>query len=419
MSYFTMPFITPLHARHVVDSSSPLKVVLMGDSLTAQNIGTNRFEASGYFTNLQAMLGQRFIFDENFNKGVGSDQSSDLIARLSDLDGLDADILVLMIGTNDIGVSPRVTYPSTLDIMTNINAIIHYAQTVAGISKIVLGTIPPSNNQNPDQNIARTGLNDAIRARANGEDIILWDYYGDIADGVFWRDGYTHDGVHSNMIGAASMAQKLYEIFDNLYGYGGFYLSNDNVLSNATMSGNLGSVSSSIFTGDLADGWDDSGLGGSHLDAILSKDSDDKQIVSFDSDVEGTFSRRIYQRYSDNNLDEKQVYFEAEIEVLSENTGNGTWYSLSVETRTNHGELAIGFDRQSSNDHVADTIFKQFTNDTGRRLVLRTPVREIPIGTTYVDGRINLQFKNDVGEQCNGAIKVHNAQLVVLPAASE
>lgn len=387
-------------------------VTIYGDSISGQNTGVaSRFEGYGYFVASQIINGQNFNFTHETNQGVGGDDASEALARIADVYATNADIVVILLGANDFGTSSGL-FRDPADVEADIDAII--AGIRANMSAtIILGTTTPCDDNSADQIAARETYNAAIKAKA-AADLIIWDVWEAVSDGSGnWKTGYSHDGVHPNLVGALFAGDSLEDITYPRWGRKVFTLSDDNVLDNAALSGTGGTISASIFTGQLADGWLTSGSGGTSADATLSKDIDDKQLITFNTSVVSTFSRRIYKRYTAGNLVGKQAYFEVEIEVTDDNDGDGIWYNMSAEIR-NSSELAVGYDRRDNSDEVPSTALKAITADKGRTLILRSPTVTFPSGTTYTDGRINIEFVNTSGQSCNGQVKVHNAQLVVV-----
>lgn len=388
-------------------------IALFGDSIASQNNGAaNRNEAYGFFTNASAMSGQRYIQDFSTNKGLGGDDAAESLARVDDLDAVEPNDVVISLGANDFGTTTG-AFRDPDDFISDISDIKDYCLNVLEAERVWMYSVPPSDDNSVDQTNARIEANTKLLDLVDNHFILIdvWDLLSDGSGN--YKTGYSHDGVHINMIGAAVQGDPLHAAMNAYYGSRSFGVHLNNVLINPSMLGVGGTVSGSIFAGELADDFATSGSGGSSADATLSKDNDNKQIIDFSSSVVATLSRRIQHTYTASDIVGKTCYYEMEVEVLEANTGTGLWKTMSCEIR-NSGSLAIGFDRQGSTDAIADTQLISFHNKTRRNLIIRSPEIVAPDPTTSLTGRLNLEFVNTAGQSCNAKVKIHNAQLVVM-----
>ncbi|MBN8521890.1 MAG: SGNH/GDSL hydrolase family protein [Alphaproteobacteria bacterium] len=409
--------------------SAPRTLVAIGDSITFQNHGVAaRNEMYGYLVMMNAMMGQRVKFDFVENKGVSGDSTAQMVARLSSLNGLGGHICAVLGGTNDVSTvslggagAALVSYTNNIitSVQNNLQTIYTYINNTLNIPVMAFVVAPRSfwgsatAEQITQGKRAIQEINTWIRNKASAQ-IWVVDYYPD------WNNGsdepkvnYTYDGLHPNHIGAYWMGFRAYDVLRARYTLNAFSLSPQNRFTNTDMSGTGGTVSGSFFTGVLATNWQTSGSGGASANATLSKDTDGKQIMTLTANTAMTLTRRIFQRHTAADLVGKTAYFEIEVSVLQENTGTGIWYNLSAELR-NTAELSIGFDRRNTTDVGPWAEMKSFTQNTGRRFILRSPTMTVPAGTTYLDGRLNAEMVTTTGQTVNGQIKIHNAQLVVV-----
>ena len=102
------------------------------------------------------------------------------------------------------------------------------------------------------------------------------------------------------------------------------------------------------------------------------------------------------------------TYYEVELEVIS---GTGTWYTLSVELR-NASELAIGYDRRDTATAIPPAALAGFTATETRKLLLRTPTVIVPVGTTQLRGRVNIEC-NCASAAASGSLRLIREQLRV------
>jgi len=89
-------------------AAKPIKIVALGDSLTA---GLGLPLSEGFVPRLQAALAGKGLAAEVINAGVSGDTASDVLARLDWSVPEDADAVILEIGANDMlrGIRPQVT----------------------------------------------------------------------------------------------------------------------------------------------------------------------------------------------------------------------------------------------------------------------------------------------------------------------
>ncbi len=108
--------------------SNPWRVIPFGDSLTANGSG-DRTPSGGGSTYLRGVsvsalthTNQNFV--EIGNAGIGGNKSSDLLARMDDVLLTDADIVLLLIGTNDLSasVTPEQIRDNVIDITNQITS---------------------------------------------------------------------------------------------------------------------------------------------------------------------------------------------------------------------------------------------------------------------------------------------------------
>lgn len=110
------------------------------------------------------------------------------------------DILIVHGGTND--VSGEITPPVVVNSLERIRL----AAESAGVPLAVC-TVPP--RADPAADARALAVNDAIRAWASGNDVIVLDTAAPLRDPVLggWLPGYTTDGLHPTPEAAALMSQ--------------------------------------------------------------------------------------------------------------------------------------------------------------------------------------------------------------------
>ena len=254
----------------IVLDGTAKKLIAIGDSITYQNHGpvATRFEANGPLIVMNTLMGRRFTFTTVENKGVSGDDTTEMVARLSDLSGLGGDICSVLCGTNDVNKTSLGGTGAALKAYTNslistaianLSTTYDYIINTLGIPVLAFVVSPRSTwastipEQIAEGKRAIKEINEWIKSQAS-ENIIVVDYYDD------WNNGsdepkanYTYDGLHPLYLGAYWMGYRARQKLLARYGDYNFALSANNVAPNPTMSGTGGTVSGSIFTGVLAD----------------------------------------------------------------------------------------------------------------------------------------------------------------------
>lgn len=248
------------------------RTVFLGDSITigASDIDGNdvKLGRDSYATLLCLISNNRIRYCHN--AGVGSENTADMLARLS------ADVIakspakcVIMGGTNDIGNS--VTETTT---HANLTAI-HRQLRAAGIEAIFC-TIPPRSTK-PAETAA---LNRWIRRYCEQNGLHCVDFYSMLSDGTSggWRNGsaWSSDGVHPwgtipQHPAVQAMAEYANTILSPVYPVHQPDLTGDNI--NGT--GNLvvaGCFQTDTNADGVADNWAISGSGGTVTPSIESGD---------------------------------------------------------------------------------------------------------------------------------------------------
>ena len=196
-------------------SKPQIKITAFGDSITANGGSPS---ASGWIINPKAwwdgaLRYKNNLFDLAASKGVSGDQTIDLLARMSDVIGNDSDVIMIMIGTNDINQGRTVA-----DIKGSMADI---ADQIIADGKIVF-IVPvlyrdPSQNFNSDIDL----INEAYRELAVDRvsmhvcaDVSEFNQY--IIDGSFAT--VATDGLHPNYFGSSLIADhaaiELKKVFD-------------------------------------------------------------------------------------------------------------------------------------------------------------------------------------------------------------
>jgi acyl-CoA thioesterase I len=124
------PLVSAVTMRHA-DADPPVKIVALGDSLTA---GYGLPDKDGFVPQLQAALAANGIVAEVANAGVSGDTASDGLARLDWSLPPGTDAVIVELGANDMlrGIKPEVTR-SALDAILRRLTARHIAVLLCGM----------------------------------------------------------------------------------------------------------------------------------------------------------------------------------------------------------------------------------------------------------------------------------------------
>ncbi len=345
---------------------------LLGDSMTNQNSAVNVFESLGYFTALQAMLGHRFEFSDANNFGVSSDDTAEMLARITDVTSSDGDFVFFLGCANDR--SAKRTSAWSID---NITAMFKAIQA-EGKKIIALSCTPRPDSdyisrgftaqEIIDERVKEVEVDNFLR---NYPNVVFADFRQDWIDNIA---DVTYDGLHPNMLGAFYMGAALYEALVGLVGARNFRSSADNVLSTVIVN---------------------------------------ETLVIDEAQGTGTEVGPESLQQTNTNYANKYAYYEAEISFPEDlvRTNNANLRGLIIQLRTNLGFLSNGFDRHNETTHIPVNAYRAWCLEKGRNLVLRTPKMLVP-SSTYIRGRLIPQANTTLGS-VNGSVTLHRAQIVV------
>ncbi len=369
--------------------------------------------AQGAFTACNALMGQRFIFTHENNRGIGGDTTTTLNARKAISlagNGFEStyDLVIFMAGTNDIGTSSGATPADLSTMMTNVMAIKTYVTQTLG-KRLVIGTVPPVDDNTATQIQRRKDYNAWIRSLADSMTII-WDYWDAVTDSATndWRSGYAYDGVHPNPLGGHIMGARLRDALVPHYGNSsGFVLRSTNLLGNPFFTGSGGSLSGVGATNNgIADGWtvETAGTGAAGT-KVLSKDADGYQqfVGNYGSGLSTGERISLRQDIAAASLVVGTYYTcEALIRITE---GTGTWYEASLELRNNSSGFGFDYARRGTDPLAIASIIAD-----GGWLHLKTQPIPFLTGWTALRPRINMTHKCDTAAG-TGTMKIAACQI--------
>ena len=257
-------------------AAAPL-IAFAGDSITAMApystagvIANHPYAPSSW---LIPMLGQRARTDHSLSFGVAGDTTTMLLARIGEIAACPADIVCVLIGTND--VNGAVSAATLATYKANMLALV---DRLLNAGKLVIVTPPLP------RNVAAAANRRLLHAMREWTLRLQWSgrrnlrvadaalKYGDPLSGTYApRTGHDYDGLHPQSRGAYEIATALYRVLDRLLPpvpqglasaddlHDATYNPGGNLLSNGILDGTGGSITGSqglTTTGSqMATGW--------------------------------------------------------------------------------------------------------------------------------------------------------------------
>ena len=194
MALLAVSFLTLQVGGAKAADKPPLKLVVLGDSLTA---GYELKSADAFPAQLERALKARGLAVNVVNAGVSGDTASDGLARLDWSVEPDADCVVVELGANDMlrAIDPKVTQAALEQIMARLKA--------RGVPVLVAGMLAPP-NLGSDYKGSFDGIFPGL---ARQSDALLYPFF---LDGVAGQPRLQlRDGLHPNAEGVAVMVERI------------------------------------------------------------------------------------------------------------------------------------------------------------------------------------------------------------------
>lgn len=200
-------------------------IAILGDSRTdmvSDNTSSiTQFAGNGYLTWTRFLSGQRFYFDDTLNFGVSGDTIAMCAVRVPLVIASGVSRCVVMIGTNDIAVTPLATMISGWR-----DSIILPLQR-AGVQPIVILEYPKVGITTAARGV-KNQFNDFIRRFAQCQSAVpsavrcifidLQDYLEDYASAAgSAATGMLYDGTHPSMVGAYWIGKAVADVVNQIY----------------------------------------------------------------------------------------------------------------------------------------------------------------------------------------------------------
>lgn len=352
---------------------------------------------------INALSGQRYQWYHDRNRAIGGNSITEMNTRKTEcLSSIDFDVAIVMAGTNDIGVSSASTPASLSTMTTQMSQIIQYITVTLG-KMMVLGTVPPVDDNTATQKQRRLDYNAWVRTQASSK-VIIWDFYDTISSGDNWIPTYAYDGIHPAGPGGWWMAKDFVNATAPYFGMGSFMLNSNNLVTNPYLTGTGGSISGTAITNNgIASGWTANSAGTSVATTrTVSKDSNDKQVLTcnFGSALSTAERLSIQQTIAGSAVtDGKYVVAEALVQVTA---GSGMWYELCLRLQNQSGVRGIDLSRRATTEALQ---LSSIIGTNNGILHLKTqPIMKLSTWTSIVP-RIDMTF-NCASEAGTGTMKV-------------
>lgn len=366
--------------------------------------------AQGYTSGLNMLSHQRYLFDPRHNRGYSGDTAATMNARKEvSLGNINADIIVVLTGTNDIGTTTAITPRTNTAIMADVQAILSYITDTLG-KVAVLGDVPPNGNNTTAQQDQRVALN-ALYDTLESSKVRRWRFYDDVVDPATRGWLNSHDNTHPGPYAGFVLSKRLNDLLLPFYGAGAYVLNAGNMLLNPGLSGSSGSLSGTLATNSgIANSWTLTGVGtGAQSTRIGSKAADGAQQFDVNWGALSSGERiHLSQTVSSGLVVGTKYVAEAEISIESYTGAGGKWYEVTLELRNTSAVQSTDNARRNTDALNIPAMISYCA--AGKRLHLKT----LPI--EYLTGWTGLQVRINLGGDCAaggfaGRMKIYNAQL--------
>jgi acyl-CoA thioesterase-1 len=197
----TVLLAAPLSAAHAQPKNTPLRIVVLGDSLVA---GFQLKASDAFPAQLERALKARGQMVEVINAGVSGDTTAAGLERLDWAVPTGTDAVILELGANDAlrGLDPGRAKANLDRIMTKVKA--------NGAEILLAGMIAPR-NLGPGYSEAFDGMYPELAKKHNA---VLYPFF---LDGVALNAGFNlGDGIHPNAKGVAEIVKRIMPAVDEL-----------------------------------------------------------------------------------------------------------------------------------------------------------------------------------------------------------
>jgi hypothetical protein len=352
----------------------------------------NYGETSGMIAWAGSLCEGRITFDPNSNYGVGGDDTSELLARITDITDDPAHNVVLLIGANDRG-GAAFTLQQSIDNLTDIlDALLATSDLHPNGHRVYLCTEMPYESLVGGQLTNHTDFRDYIRTinRPNVHIVETWTAVATSSTNNEFTATYDLDGLHPTPIGfqfaAVPLAEKILLTVPAITGLLASDTATGVLNANYDMAGTGGTVGSS-FSGTLATGWVTArNAAYTGIDLQLSKETRADGYVWQRIDLTGTPSADnaflwIYNTVSPAGFSIGDLYYGA---------GRIEYEGLVNVVNVTLEMLAVGVTRKSRTLDGYDST-RLIYADSGQEMIQVTPLQGWATGAT--SARLTLNIK--------------------------
>jgi lysophospholipase L1-like esterase len=334
--------------------AQPPLIGFAGDSITAAGTSSDATSAKNMVAGMQywvpALTQQRVRSQQNLNFGIAGNTSSDLLARIGAVAGSVANIIVVLIGTNDInGIVNETTFSTYKNNMIAIwNSLLNSGKIVIAIPPLPRSLSTPAADANRNMLLR---MSNWVKSQqwANIKNFYVIDVSADYgeASSVTWSPksaaGVTYDGLHPAQLGGFLISRKIAAFLNTMYAnavsraafvadvYDAVYNPNGNLISGGAFTGTGGTGAgqqTSTWAGTIATNWstwfNSPYSGGSALSGLTvtgsastSADGVPQQVLTFSGSYTGDVGSYFGIRQSPTNYSSFKLgdIVEASIEI--------------------------------------------------------------------------------------------------------
>jgi lysophospholipase L1-like esterase len=193
-------------------------LVFIGDSITQELLAKG-----GYFGDVNAVWKQYFVCRRAFNLGAFGDTTANVLWRLEngEIDGIDPELVVVLIGTNDIGPVHHLSPEQTAEGIKEIASLVHAKLPAAKI--LIVGLLPKQFNDSSREKVnsllGKVGWSALNASYVDISESLMAD--GKIDPSLFVEQNHRKPLLHPNEAGWNRMATALVPQISKLTSVGG------------------------------------------------------------------------------------------------------------------------------------------------------------------------------------------------------
>mgnify|MGYP000496987157 CR=1 FL=1 len=390
-------------------------------------------DAKGYIKHALKFMGQRFNFGMKNNRGIASETSTMIAARVTESLPVANGITDVYdeCGTNDIGVTALTLSQATQDstfatFQTNVQAIRDYVHNTLK-ARYIRQTLLPAAATTTSQRDLKDRMNAWLKTLASevpGREVYIVDAYRRTADPAT-RDWYTNltpaDGIHPDAAASVVIGQAIEEDLTPFYGVGQYREKVTNLVTNPNFTGTGGTALAISFSGNgnIATGWTATAVGASNNATMaLSKNANDEQVCTFNyasTTSDTTNGVNFTFPFTTGLVDQTFYVLEALLDFDGYTTSGATAFPVDLSASLRH---STSTDLSTDGNVISGTpatplLGTVLDTESGKRyLHLKTfPAKYDSSVMTNLTAKIGCRFKVNVAAGITATLTLKKAQI--------